>query len=59
MHGKEPAGRIAPVGFTDISGELVTAILLTACLKAIAKALHNAHAPLDLRFFDVDLVYKT
>lgn len=37
----------------------MTAILLTACLKAIAKALHNAHAPLDLRFFDVDLVYET
>lgn len=50
MHGKEPAATIVPVGFTDISGEVVTAILLTACLKAIAKALHNAHTLLDLRF---------
>lgn len=50
MHGKEPVARIVPVGFTNISGEVVTAILLTACLKPIAKAQHNAHTILDLRY---------
>lgn len=50
MYGKEPAARILTVGFTDISGEVVTVILLTACLKAIAKTLHNARALLGLRF---------
>lgn len=50
MHRKEPAARILMVGFTDISGEVVTVILLTACLKAITKTLHNAHALLGPRF---------
>lgn len=50
MHGKEPAARTLTLGFTDVSGGVVTAILLTARLKAIAKTLHNAHTLLGLRF---------
>jgi len=50
MHGEEPVARILQVHFTDTLGEVMTVILLTDCLKAIAKTLHNAHALLDLRF---------
>lgn len=50
MHRKQPAARMLTVGFTDISGEVMTEILPTACLKATAKTLHDACALLGLRF---------
>lgn len=38
------------VGFKELSWEVMTVILLTACPKIIAKVLHNAHAMFGLRY---------